>query len=193
MNFNPFIKNLFTKCIGIVRSPREEWIIIKTEEDSSFRLFAGFLLPLLLLTFVSSMIGSYSRMNDTTFDMAQVVVSGLKPFLSILSSVVISILAVNAMIRTFGGTPDLNRAAKLVIYSFVPGIIVAIIFGVAPSLYILGLFLLYSYYIFFLGTPVLLDIPTERQSKFSTLSSTTMFITYLIISFILYSFFGAIK
>jgi len=193
MNFNPFIKNLFTKCIGIVRSPREEWIIIKTEEDSSFRLFAGFLLPLLLLTFVSSMIGSYSSMNDTTFDMAQVVVSGLKPFLSILSSVVISILAVNAMIRTFGGTPDLNRAAKLVIYSFVPGIIVAIIFGVAPSLYILGLFLLYSYYIFFLGTPVLLDIPTERQSKFSTLSSTTMFITYLIISFILYSFFGAIK
>ncbi len=193
MNFNPFIKNLFTKCIGIVRSPREEWITIRTEEGSSFQLFTGFLLPLLLITFVSAMTGSYFSTEEATVDMAKVIVSGLKPFLSLLSSVLISILAVNAMIRTFGGTPDLNIAAKLVIYSFVPGIIVAIILGMAPGFYILGLFFLYSYYIFFLGTPVLLDIPAERQSKFSTLSVTTMLITYLIISFILYSFFGAIK
>lgn len=104
-----------------------------------------------------------------------------------------SILAINAMIKTFGGTPNVTQAAKLVVYSFVPGILVAIIFGMIPWFYILGLFFLYSFYIFFQGTPLMLDIPHERQSNFSTLSSTTILVIYLVISFILSSFFGAIE
>jgi hypothetical protein len=193
MNFNLFIKNLFTRCIGIIKSPKDEWIRIKEEDGSFFQLIVNFLLPLLLLTAVASMTGSYFQMAGSESAVNIVVVSGLRPFLSILISVSLSILAINAMISTFGGTPDLNIAAKLVIYSFVPGIVVAIIFGMAPWFYILGLFYLYSFYIFFLGTPVLLNIPTERQSNFSTLSSTTILVIYLIVSFILFSFFGAIQ
>ena len=193
MNFNLLIKNLFSRCIGIIRSPKEEWIIIKDEESSFFQVVTNFLLPLLLLTAASAVIGSYFQMRGKEFDIGILVVSGLRPFLSILLSVLLSIMAVNAMISTFGGTADLNVASKLVIYSFIPGILVAIIFGMAPWLYILGLFFLYSFYIFFLGTPVLLNIPEERQSNFSTLSSTTILVIYLIISFILFSFFGAIK
>lgn len=193
MNFNLFIKNLFSRCIGIIWSPKEEWIRIKEEDASFFQLTANFLLPLLLLTAVASMIGSYFQTDGNEIAVNIVVVSGLRPFLSILISILLSILAVNAMISTFGGTPDLNVASKLVIYSFVPGILIAIIFGMVPWFYILGLFFLYSFYIFFLGTPVLLNIPTERQSNFSTLSSTTILVIYLIVGFILYSFFGAIK
>jgi hypothetical protein len=193
MNFNLFIKNLFTRCIGIIKSPKDEWIRIKEEDGSFFQLIVNFLLPLLLLTAVASMTGSYFQLAGSESAVNIVVVSGLRPFLSILISVSLSILAINAMISTFGGTPDLNIAAKLVIYSFVPGIVVAIIFGMAPWFYILGLFYLYSFYIFFLGTPVLLNIPTERQSNFSTLSSTTILVIYLIVSFILFSFFGAIQ
>lgn len=193
MNFNKFIKNLFSRCIEIIRSPNEEWIKIKDEDGTFFQLITNFLLPLLFLTAVSSMIGSYLQMDGSEFEMSIVFVSGLRPFLSILISVLLSILAINTMIGTFGGTPDFNVASKLVIYSFVPGILVALVFGMAPWFYILGLFFLYSFYIFFLGTPVLLKIPAERQSNFSTLSSATILVIYLIISFILYSFFGAIK
>lgn len=193
MNFNLFIKNLFLRCIGIIGSPKVEWIKIKEENDSFFQLIANFLFPLLLLAAVASMIGSYFQIIGNGFAPDVLIVSGLRPFLSILISVLISILAINAMIETFGGTSNLNQAAKLVVYSFVPGILVAIIFGMAPWFYILGLFFLYSFYIFYLGTPVLLNIPTERQSNFSTLSSTTILIIYLMVSFILSSFFGAIQ
>lgn len=193
MNFNLFIKNLFSRCIGIIVTPKVEWIKIKEEDSSIFQLITGFLLPLLLLAVFASMIGSYIQMVGTGFVPDVLVTSGLRPFLSISLSIVISILAVNALIGTFGGTPNVNLASKLVVYSFVPGILVAIIFGMAPWFYILGLFFLYSFYIFYLGTPVLLNIPTERQSNFSTLSSTTILIIYLMVSFILSSFFGAIQ
>ncbi|MCX6237510.1 MAG: Yip1 family protein [Bacteroidia bacterium] len=193
MNFNLFIKNLFSRCIGIIVTPKVEWIKIKEEDSSIFQLITGFLLPLILLAVFASMIGSYIQMVGTGFVPDVLVTSGLRPFLSISLSIVISILAVNALIGTFGGTPNVNQASKLVVYSFVPGILVAIIFGMAPWFYILGLFFLYSFYIFYLGTPVLLNLPTERQSNFSTLSSTTILIIYLMVSFILSSFFGAIQ
>lgn len=193
MNFNLFIKNLFSRCIGIIVSPKEEWIKIKEEDGSLFQVIANFLFPLLILTALASMIGSYFQMVGNGLARDIIVVSGLRPFLSILISILMSILAINAMIRTFGGTPNINLAAKLVVYSFVPGILVAIIFGMVPWLYILGLFFLYSFYIFFHGTPIMLNIPQERQSNFSMLSSTTILIIYLMISFILSSFFGAIQ
>ena len=57
MNLNLFIKNLFSRCIGIIGSPKTEWIKIKGEEGSFFQLVVNFLFPLLILTAVASMIG----------------------------------------------------------------------------------------------------------------------------------------
>jgi len=193
MNFNLFIKNLFSRCIGIIVSPKLEWIKIKEEDGSFYQLIANFLFPLLILTAIASMIGSYFQMIGNGFAWDIIIVSGLRSVLSILISILMSILAINAMIKTFEGTPNMVQASKLVVYSFVPGILVAIIFGMIPWFYILGLFFLYSFYIFFHGTPIMLDIPSERQSNFSTLSSTTILVIYLMISFILSSFFGAIE
>jgi len=193
MNFNLLIKNLFSRCFGIIVSPKLEWIKIKEEEGSIYQLIANFLFPLLILTAIASMIGSYFQMIGNGFAWDIIIVSGLKSLLSFLVSILMSILAINAMIRTFGGTPNVTEASKLVVYSFVPGILVAIIFGMIPWFYILGLFFLYSFYIFFHGTPLMLDIPQERQSNFSTLSSTTILVIYLMISFVLSSFFGAIE
>jgi len=193
MNLNQFVKNIYSRCIGIIASPKEEWIKIKSEDASFFQLITNFLLPLLILTAGASVIGSYFQMVGSGFAFDILVIAGLLSFFSILISVLLSILAVNSMIRTFGGTPNLMQASKLVVYSFVPGILVVIIFVLIPWLYILGLFFLYSFVIFFQGTPVLLNISRQRQSNFSILSSAMILIIYLVIRFILSSFFGTIK
>jgi hypothetical protein len=191
MKFNIFIKKLFSRCLGIIRSPKIEWVKINEEDDSIFNLIISFLLPLLILLVVASMIGSYIPMIGKGFAADILLSTGLMQFGSILLSIAVSIFAVNGMIGTFKGTPSIRKASKLVIYSYVPGILVAIILGIAPWFYILGLLFLYSFYIFFQGTPVMLDIPVERQSNFSTLSSTTMLIVYLMINLILARVFDA--
>lgn len=192
MKFNIFFKKLFSRCVAIIYSPKKEWTLIKEEDDSFLDLMTRFLFPLLVLMIASSMIGSYILMIGKEFAMDVLLSSALRQLSSILLSIVISIFAVNGMIGTFKGTPKLKNAAKLVIYSYVPGILVAVVLGIAPWFYILGLLFLYSFFIFFQGTPVMLDIPVERQSNFSTLSSTTMLVVYLMINLILSRVFDAI-
>ncbi len=193
MNFNHFSKNLFFRCIGIIISPKVEWIKIKDEDVSFFKLITDFLLPLLLIVVVVSIIGGYIKIAGNVFSWNMLIVSGLKPFLSLLISILVGIPAINAMIKTFGGTPKVILASKLVVYSYLPGILVVLVIGIAPQFFITGLFFLYSFYIIFHGTPVLLNIPFERQSNFSTLSSTTILIIFLIISFVISSMFEAIQ
>lgn len=178
--------------MGVIFSPKKEWPLINEDDESLLNLIMRFLFPLLFLLVISSMIGSYILMIGKVFALDVLLSSALLQLVSILLSIFINIFIINGMIGTFKGTSSLKNAAKLVIYSYVPGILVAIILGIAPWFYILGLLYLYSFYIFFQGTPVMLDIPDERQSNFSTLSSTMMLVVYLMINLILSRAFDAI-
>lgn len=193
MNFKLFIWNLFSRCLGIIGSPKEEWIKIKEEDDSIWQMITRFLLPLLFISALASMIGSYFHRDESAWTSGLLIIAGLRPLLSISVSLLISTVAINAMIVTFRGTQNVNLAFRLVFFSFIPVILVSIILGVWSELYITGLFSLYSFYIMFLGVRILTDLPHERESNFSTLSSTVILVVYLIANFILSSFFGAIQ
>jgi len=192
MNFRVFIQNLYLRCLGIIWSPKEEWTRIKEENESIWQMLVSFMLPLLIISAITSMIGGYIHRGDTGWNSGLLVIYGAIPVLSISLTIALSIPAINAMTGSFGGTPNFNQSSQLVIFSFLPVILVIIILGLSPEIYLIGLFALYSYFIMFIGTQVLPDIPPERQSNFSTLSSTMMLVIYLIINFILSAFFGAI-
>ena len=176
----------------MIWSPKEEWTRIKEENESIGQILVSFMLPLLLISAVTSMIGGYIHRGDTAWNSGLLIIFGIRPVLSISLSIALSIPAINAMIGTFGGTSGFNQTSQLVIFSFLPVILVTIILGLTPEIYLVGLFALYSYYIMFIGTQILPDIPPERQSNFSTLSSTVMLALFLILNFIISSFFGAI-
>jgi len=184
MNFN-FIKEIINRCIEIIAHPKEEWKKIKDEDLSIFHLFRDFLLPLIAISVVTSMIGESLRMSEVGFDSQVLLIEGMREFLSLTISFTISILIVNELIKTYGGVKNINIAANLVIFSSVPIILVSILLGLSSSLYIFGLFSLFVFYILFHGTPVMLDLPEERQSNFSILSAMTILIIYLLVSFII--------
>jgi hypothetical protein len=183
MNFN-FIKEIFNRCIEIIAHPKEEWKRIKDEDLSLFQLFRDFLFPLITVSIITSMIGGMLRMSGVGFNSQVLLIEGLQEFLSLTISVSISILIVNEMMKTYGGVKNINIAANLVIYSSVPIFLVSILLGLSTWLYIIGLFSLFVFYIFYQGTPVMLDLPEERQSNFSILSAMSILIIYLLVSFI---------
>ncbi len=192
MNFKLFIWNLISRCLGIIGSPKEEWKKIKEEDDSIWQMITRFLLPLLFILALASMIGGYFRREESAWTSGLLIIAGLQPLLSISVSLLISTVAINAMIVTFRGTQNVNLAFRLVFFSFIPVILVSIILGVWSELYITGLFSLYSFYIMIFGVRILTDLPHDRESNFSTLASTVILVVYLIANFILSSFFGAI-
>ncbi|MEI7524162.1 MAG: Yip1 family protein [Mariniphaga sp.] len=193
MNLKLFIQNLYSRALGIIGSPKEEWIKIKEENASIGHLIVNFALPLLLITGLSSTVGTYIHRDGKSLSAAWLIIAGLRPVLSISVSLLFSILSVNAHLRSFGGTPDPVITTKLVLFSFLPVILVTIILGMAPDIYFAGLFSLYSFYILFFGAQVLPEIESERQLNFSMLSSTIILVTYIIVNYILTAIFGAIQ
>ena len=192
MNFKLFIQNLYSRCLGILRSPEDEWVKIKDEEDSNWFILLRFILPLMLITVITSMIGGYIHSGGRIWVTGVLFISGLRPILSISLSIIISVPVINLMLGTYGDKPGPNRAAKLVLFTFIPIILVIIVLGLWPEMYFLGLFSLYSFYLMYFGTKVMTQIPAERQSNFSNLSSMMILVIYLIVNFVLSSFFGAI-
>ncbi len=193
MNLKLFIQNLYSRALGIIGSPKEEWIKIKEENASIGHLIVNFALPLLLITGLSSTVGTYIHQDGKSLSTVLLVIAGLRPILSITFSLGFSILSISALIRSYGGNPDPAIATKLVFFTFLPLILVTIILGMAPDIYFAGLFSLYSFYILFFGAQVLPEIESERQLNFSMLSSTMILATYIILNYILSAIFGAIQ
>ncbi len=188
MNFS-FIKNIFNRCVDLIVRPKEEWKRIKEENLTTFQLFRDFLIPLIGVSVVASMIGGSIRMTEVGVDSQVLIIEGLREFLSLMTSIILSIFIVNELMKTYGGEKNIDVAANLVIYSYVPVLLVSIILGLSAWLYILGLFSLYLFYIFFQGVPIMLQLPPERQSNFSALSAMTILMIYLMVSFVISSVF----
>ena len=121
-----FFSNLFFRCKGMIISPKDEWFKIKSENHSILSILINFLFPLLLIIVLSSLIGFYIPTSGKYLTMLELISTGLRQSGGILLSIVLSILVINSSIRTFGGTPSLNRTSKLVVYTYVPGIFVTI-------------------------------------------------------------------
>ncbi len=188
MNFN-FIKAIIVRCIEIIIRPKEEWKKIKEENTPVLLLMRDFVFPLIILAVLTSMIGEYLRIAGTAFDQQLILLRGLRELAILTVSISLSIILVNEMLKTYHGSRNLDLAANLVGYSFVPLLIVSVLLGLSAWLYIVGLFALYLFYILFQGTPVLLQIAVEKQSNFSALASMVILMVYLMSSFVLSEIF----
>lgn len=87
---------------------------------------------------------------------------------------------VNYLSPKFGGAHDDLGAFKLTLYSFIPLFVLGIA-GLIPALaglYILGL---YGVYLFYIGLPVLMQVPEDKALSFTViLSLISIFLTLLV-------------
>jgi len=101
-------------------------------------------------------------------------------FSGLISAVLLFVLAivgvyaisfiVNGLSVNFGGERNELNAFKLTVYSFIPVLTLGI-FSLIPALaglYILGL---YGIYLFYIGAPILLNVPEERTLTFTVVVS----------------------
>jgi len=89
--------------------------------------------------------------------------------LTIVGVYVISLI-VNGLSPNFGGIKSELYAFKLTVYSFIPLLTLGI-FSLIPALsglYILGL---YGIYLFYVGLPILMEIPEEKALTFTVIVS----------------------
>lgn len=173
------LKNIFLSIQDIVVKPKEFWALQKENEIKSQKLLSKYFFPLLLLAVLAVFTGEFFRSNH--FYAGFALMKAGREFLLFLLQYFISVFFTNTLIKTFGGKKNKKTAQMLVVFSLTPFLLVSIITGLFPFLYVLDALGLYSFYIFWLGAKELLDFPQRKLEKYAL---STILVNFFIFSFL---------
>src|SRR5690606_11437209 len=91
----------------------------------------------------------------------------------------------NELIKAFGGKKNIFIARKLVVYSLTPFLMVSIITGMFPFLYVMDVLGLYGIYIFWMGARTLLEFPERKQTSYILVTTMANFFVFSFLSIFL--------
>ena len=192
MDLKKLASVIFERSKALILQPKEEWKTILDENVTMNLVVRNYLLPLLLMSTLASLVGRIIQKVNIGLDGSLLLADGLREFFGFLLAVYASTYLVNELIKSFGGEKNLRRSANLVIYSTTPSLIVSMVTGLIPALYPLGVLGLYSFYLFFVGIPILFDdIPEQKHIGFFLTSVLLMIIVFVFIRYFLTTFLMA--
>lgn len=90
-------------------------------------------------------------------------------------------LIINALAPNFGGTANKVQAMKLAVYSWTAAWLAGV-FGLIPMLGILAILGLYSFYLLFVGLPILNKVPEDKKVGYFIVTVIAGVVMYFIIS-----------
>ncbi len=190
MNFVFF----FERLKNLIISPKEEWIHIHSETDTKKQIIVNYALPLLIMIVLCSIIGDLIFASRFVLSFMYVVTKALIMFTVGFVSMYFSAIIINELATSFNSKKNIDTTFKLVVYSFTAYLITTAFSSLLPPLGITQLFALYSIYLFWLGTSVLLETPEDNKIGFVIISSLIMIgiytLVYLILGSILTGLFG---
>lgn len=178
-------RTLVERAKGILLSPREEWPRIASEEMTVAGIFRHWVLILAAIGPVAGFLGGQIFGHGLLgIRFRPGLVEGLG---TAIASYVLAIfgtylvaLIFRMLATRFDGRGDFLPALKLAAFSFTAAW-VAGIFALLPSISWLGILGLYSFYLLYLGAPVLLGIPEAKAVSFTVVAALLSFVMFLAI------------
>jgi hypothetical protein len=157
--------NLVERARNILLTPQTEWAVIEAEPTDPKTLYTSYIAILALIPVVAGLIVTVflASLFGSRIGAGIAVGAALTQYVLSLIMVFAVAFIADALAPSFDGQKNLNQALKLVAYAmtaaWVAGVFVIIpVLGWLVSL--LGS--LYSLYLFFLGTPILMKVPEGK-------------------------------
>jgi hypothetical protein len=171
-------ENPWKRVFSLMTKPGKEWAVIETEQTSSIRLFAGYVLILCLLPVLANLIREIFIDKDITAGILSVF------YHLIMNTIVVFGLAkiVEMMAPSFFSEENFRRSFQLVVYSLTPFWIMGIfILFLGQNVFLFFLGWLYSVYLLKLGIPVLKKTAPDKVTGYLVLTVLVMvFGTFLV-------------
>ena len=185
--------DIIERAKQILISPKTEWPVIKTENDSHLKVLTSYLLWLALIPAVAAFIGygliGYNIMgvhiHSAEFGLRQAVVS----YIGIIAGCYITAAVITLLASSFGAKKDFNRAFQLVAYAYTASCIGGI-FNIYPSLTIIATLCgIYSLYLLYTGLEPMTEVTPEKKASYFIVSMLCMIAVYFVIGLILAAIF----
>ncbi len=189
--------SLAARVTQMLFRPATEWRSIGEEKSTMRSILIGYVLPMSLIPAVASFIGyGFVGANGVLFRVSGLYWGTAMAIDSLITSFSVYLLGtwfVDRMAPGFGAKRELNRSAQLVAYAYTPAWLAGI-FYLLPMLQELVVLGLYSVYLFYLGIPVIKQMPDDQRIAFTISSAIVLiiirFVIGLLIVNIVYSISG---
>ncbi|QIA08943.1 Yip1 family protein [Draconibacterium halophilum] len=172
----------FSKLIGevkfIIVNPKGFWVEQKETADDQ-KLWLTYLLPIALAGAVAVFIGEFFQRSD--FFVQFPLFKASREVLLFVLQYFISVFFTKELMKTFGTEKNVDVARKLVVYSMTPMLLVSVITGLFPFLYVVDIIGMYSFYLFWIGAKELLTFPDGKEHSYILI---TIVVNFFIFSFL---------
>jgi hypothetical protein len=176
----------------LLLTPKDEWPRIDAEPMDAKGVFMKWAVPLAAIGPVCGLIGGQ------VFGINLFLIHYRPPFISSLVTAVLTYAAalagiwliafiIDALAPTFNGVKNFNNAMKVAAFSYTAAWIAGV-FQIVPALAIIGALAgLYSFYLLWVGLPVLMKCPPDKSIAYVLITIVCAFVVYLIIGLVVAS------
>lgn len=173
---------LVARVKGILLQPKTEWLKIDGEFATTKSLFTRYAMILAAIGPVCSLLGGQLMpiMGMKLSIVGAIVVALVSYGMSLLGVFLLGLI-INALAPNFGGTANKVQAMKLAVYSWTAAWLAGV-FGLIPMLGILAILGLYSFYLLFVGLPILMKVPEDKKVGYFIVTVIAGVVMYFIIS-----------
>ena len=160
-------KGFVERVKDILISPKTEWGVIESEASTVQSIYVPYVVILAAIGPIAALIGQqvigwggYGIVYKPPIGFS--ITYAVLTYLLQLGGVYVLALIIDALAPTFKGNKNFLNAFKVAAYSFTAAWLAAI-FNIIPSLMILGIVGLYSFYLLYLGLPRLMKSPEDQS------------------------------
>ncbi len=172
----------------ILFKPKDTWPQIKAEATGISQVLTGYAMILAALpaifgflgfTLIGQSFGPITGFFRIPFIYA--LIWAIVSYVLTLVALYVEGLIINALAPSFGSTQNMVNAYKLAVYSSTPAFIAGIL-NIIPALGILVLLLsLYTFYLLFIGMPVMMETPKEKLGGYFVVTLIIMIVVYFVV------------
>ena len=173
---------LVARVKGILLQPRAEWERIDGEFATTQTLFTRYAMILAAIGPICSLLGGQLLpIFGMRMPISGALVIAVVSYLLSLLGVFLLGLIINALAPSFGSAQNKVQAMKVAVYSWTDAWLAGV-FGLIPMLGVLAILGLYSFYLMFVGLPILMKTPEDKKVGYFVVTVVLSVVVYFIIS-----------
>ena len=172
---------IFNRARNLIVNAKAEWVVIQSELQSKEVVIKNYAIPLILIMAACSIVGSIITVSNLGYALIKAV--GIFGFTYL--GMYISAIIINELTTSFNSKKDMDTTFRLVVYSFTAYFIISAIVNLWPPLNMLNVLGLFSLYLFWEGTSILLETPEDNKIGFVVVSAVVIIGVFALLSLIL--------
>jgi hypothetical protein len=180
--------SMIQRIKDIIFKPKDAWPQIKAESTTIAQVFTGYAMILAALPAIAGFLGftligqSFGPITGFfRIPLTYALVWAIVWYVLILVALYIEGLVINALAPSFGSKQSGVNAYKLAVYSSTPMFIAGIL-NIIPALGLLVFLIsLYSFYLLYIGMPVMMDTPKDKLVGYYVVTLIVMLVIYFIV------------